>query len=982
MFSLTTNSRLSRLFSLEKIPAVLTLHFLAHGVFVICVAFANAVFLTTYPASWLPYWFITQAVFDCVIIFATAPLLSSTSKNTFLYAHLAIATIVLLTFCLMGFHWFLTPFIFALLLSTSTQIINAIAWNKASVSFDIIEFKKVSAWVVSAGIVGEIFFSVLIFIFVKLFGANVLIYFLITTILLGMICLNPLQPLPIAIKKFKHGDDPFKYSLYQKIFISTFLVGVSYTFIDFIFKRKLGATFDAAQISTFISALMAISNVIALLLSLLGIKWILNRLGSTTLMAILPLYWLIGGIIVFFFPSLWSIAILAAARYIIFQGMFVMGREVTVNVLPRQIRGLGQLRLRSIAGPVSLGSSALLLFLLKDQLNIVYIASFLIVLNLFLFIYIKRIDKSYVATLKEEAQSKRFNMGLDLNKHNIEVIKDIVLNAIASADMNFVRFGFSLLPNVTLDTLPPQMPKLLDANDADIRLNAVKCIIQCNAINMAPTLLEHLKLETDPEVRWFIFNAVATLNPEQGIEIARAYLADPAAENRGGALRILFAAGNIDDELHALTILKEMIYDPSVAMRKFGARVLGYLHVGHFQDELTKLISDDDDIVSNKAIDAAARQMMIELASVIIARLSKGRVFYSAQKALEKLGAQSTPLIMQSINNYKDKPDTNLDALIRMLATIPTLDVESHFITLAQDSHPYICNAAAKEMAYRACHIEVSSEFKKHAKQFALNEAKLISFLQFLQTQYQANFIIAELESRKHLATKRYLYWLAVDANAKEIISLMPAILTGIKFERSKALELLNSLVNQRDLTETTIALFSEKNMPVPQNMLSSQDSYLDAWLKKVIHFKPEPTREGIMQNMQKVFVLRAVELFSSLPSETLLVIAEEAEALDMHEGQAIFMENDPPTGLFIIVSGQVDIVKKGQVINELKENAFFGELALIDQAGRSASAIAKTEGTLLYLDKETFDRITDDLPDVLRAVVRVILRYLRGYLA
>jgi CRP-like cAMP-binding protein len=57
-------------------------------------------------------------------------------------------------------------------------------------------------------------------------------------------------------------------------------------------------------------------------------------------------------------------------------------------------------------------------------------------------------------------------------------------------------------------------------------------------------------------------------------------------------------------------------------------------------------------------------------------------------------------------------------------------------------------------------------------------------------------------------------------------------------------------------------------------------------------------------------------------------------------------------------------------VVNTFGKNDFFGELALLDNVGRSTSAIAKTEGVLLFLDKETFDCITIDLPELLKAVV------------
>jgi CRP/FNR family cyclic AMP-dependent transcriptional regulator len=96
---------------------------------------------------------------------------------------------------------------------------------------------------------------------------------------------------------------------------------------------------------------------------------------------------------------------------------------------------------------------------------------------------------------------------------------------------------------------------------------------------------------------------------------------------------------------------------------------------------------------------------------------------------------------------------------------------------------------------------------------------------------------------------------------------------------------------------------------------------------------------------------------------------------------QVIFAQGDAPTGLYIIADGMVDIIKQDKMIATLTPPQFFGELALLDNAVRSASAVAKTDICLLYIDKEAFERITDDAPEVLRSVVQIILGYLRGYL-
>jgi CRP-like cAMP-binding protein len=207
----------------------------------------------------------------------------------------------------------------------------------------------------------------------------------------------------------------------------------------------------------------------------------------------------------------------------------------------------------------------------------------------------------------------------------------------------------------------------------------------------------------------------------------------------------------------------------------------------------------------------------------------------------------------------------------------------------------------------------------------------------------------------------------------------MPIILNiNSKIEQAKAIELLISTVQKDEITKVIMSAFYGKSSYFSDEKLVAPENYLDDWLKNVIAFSESQEAGNIMNNMQKVFVLRGTELFKQLSGEILLIIAGEAGIKEMVAGEMIFAEGDPPTGLYIVASGSVEIRKQDKVLNTLDENAFFGELALIDDTERAASAIAKSDGVLLFLEKETFNRITDDQPEVLRAVLRVVLFYLR----
>ena len=132
------------------------------------------------------------------------------------------------------------------------------------------------------------------------------------------------------------------------------------------------------------------------------------------------------------------------------------------------------------------------------------------------------------------------------------------------------------------------------------------------------------------------------------------------------------------------------------------------------------------------------------------------------------------------------------------------------------------------------------------------------------------------------------------------------------------------------------------------------------------------------MNIMDKTILLRRVKLFESVPVESLQAIAEIAQKRDIAQGETIFNENDETDRFYCIVSGTVCIKKNEWVLSELHEADYFGELGLLDNMPRSATAIASSNGALLYIEKEAFLNILEDLPEIMRAVVGQIIRYLR----
>jgi CRP/FNR family transcriptional regulator, cyclic AMP receptor protein len=108
---------------------------------------------------------------------------------------------------------------------------------------------------------------------------------------------------------------------------------------------------------------------------------------------------------------------------------------------------------------------------------------------------------------------------------------------------------------------------------------------------------------------------------------------------------------------------------------------------------------------------------------------------------------------------------------------------------------------------------------------------------------------------------------------------------------------------------------------------------------------------------------LRRCALFQTLSSAQLAEIAAIATARDLPGGAAVFKEGDAGAEMFVVVSGRVRISKMVKGVGEealtiLDAGAYFGEMAMIDDAPRSADALAHTPCALAVIRRDDLDQL------------------------
>ena len=119
------------------------------------------------------------------------------------------------------------------------------------------------------------------------------------------------------------------------------------------------------------------------------------------------------------------------------------------------------------------------------------------------------------------------------------------------------------------------------------------------------------------------------------------------------------------------------------------------------------------------------------------------------------------------------------------------------------------------------------------------------------------------------------------------------------------------------------------------------------------------------------VDALRRCALFSQVDDRTLAVCVASLRTRHYRRNETIFHQGDPGDSLYLIEEGAVKIVlpsPEGEgeaIIATLGPGDFFGELALLDGAERSATAIAHQATTALVLRRHAFVQLVDTVPEL-----------------
>ena len=597
-----------------------------------------------------------------------------------------------------------------------------------------------------------------------------------------------------------------------------------------------------------------------------------------------------------------------------------------------------------------------------------------------------------------------------------------------------VIFALHLLEKAEYAHVEQALLERLEHPALEVRRYAVERLGARGTATASPALRERLARESEPLVLAALLRGLATLGDERAAPLLAPFVQHGAPGVRRAALAGLLQLGNVSAR-PALRILEQLAGSAEPGERLLAAQALGERPVPEAEPVLLELLKDGAPDVRRAAI-AAARGGSPRLVALVIENLGHSAYAGSAAAALASVGAALVPALSERFIAGGRRP--LLVQLARVLGQIGG----ARALGFLRAQLEYPDEAVRTEVAsallrcgYRAATSQERAATFALLRQEAQDAAYAVAAACDLPEEPAWRPLKQALRAELQLTRRRCFELLTFLYDREAVLRARDNVASRARDKRAYAVEVLDVMLDG-PLKGFLLPLLDERpdeqrrealaqHFPQPQRspaervreLLARPERSLRAWTRAcaaraagelrlrellgeldalqtadplvrqtvtaaVQRLKQGdvagPERSFPMLLIEKVMLLKGVQMFEETSEEILAEIAAALEELELPAGEIVFQKGDAGDSMYVIVEGQVRVFDGERTINMLDEREIFGELALLDPEPRSASCAAHTETRLFRLDAETFSQLMAGNIEIVRGILHVLCERLR----
>jgi MFS family permease len=938
---------------------------------------ANSIILTAYPTSILPFFYSFLA-----LSFIISSLMISKYQHRYprkfpMVSKLIYLFLLIIIFGSLQWGYEMTPFVVAILILTFGLITSILPWNYLSEIFLLQEFKKYNKLFQIASTIGGILIGVL-FASLKSISSNFtspLIIIILITELLSLLCSIPLSKYtPISVIEHRQTLKSFfpKNSLFKSItvlFVATVIITM---LVDYNFKLALAASIEKSNIPHMINRINIIYIMGILIIDVFFIDYFFKVLGGKNFIIIYPLVLSVMSLITLLNDNFFWVAFLFIMNEMFSTTIFVIARDLYLNILPLATKRIARLQLGGLFKSLATLFTSLIIWILSfvsysATLSLILIA----ILSLYSVYLAKILIQKYIKQLSKSVYLRRFEPELlSLGHLDQKDFNYLIQESLNYPDPDAKFYGLQLLSNPN-SQLPDKISEILLGEDASLSREVAKLL--ANHRNQRQFIKEATSVfinASDAEIKWYLALYLVEYGAEDCLYLIDNLLKINTTTSIAIICLIYLKQGDLEQHLTATKFLVKMLHSDDNEAKKWFLILVGEFSWLQKEKYLIQFINHEIASLQVLAIQRIGLNPSPYLLESLTNHIGFSNIAYVLNMRLISIGEQVIGLL---VKKYHEAPTYQFKLpCISILSQIKGKQAEDSLIKISFETQgEFMRTMVAKYLAYRSVTMELSNHFKNELLESIRTEIKLYEQLRAHLMHYGDSLIRLEISSYMQWVKRSALYFVSAFIGSIDILNSI-SILDSFKMDKNQqslALELIESTSENREISSLLTELFTDKNA----NDSLTMEPIASPWLCQFIQYVES-------DNMQPIYTytrLRKIELFKNLPSETLQVLANCCISRNMSPNEIIFKEGDIGDGLYIIDSGEVIVSKEGKEINRLGEFDYFGELALLSDIPRFATITARTEGMLFFINNIDFDRITDEIPEIMKDMIKHIINYL-----
>jgi CRP/FNR family cyclic AMP-dependent transcriptional regulator len=121
---------------------------------------------------------------------------------------------------------------------------------------------------------------------------------------------------------------------------------------------------------------------------------------------------------------------------------------------------------------------------------------------------------------------------------------------------------------------------------------------------------------------------------------------------------------------------------------------------------------------------------------------------------------------------------------------------------------------------------------------------------------------------------------------------------------------------------------------------------------------------------------LRRLGTFTEATDAELRKIAASGRVVAVPKNWSVIWERTPADKAYVVLDGDLDVRRKGEVVARLGAGDVVGEVAIVENRLRNATVVAATRLEVLHFTKDAVEKLYADIPAFRAAVDRAVLAH------